>query len=220
MTFTGFDRTAPQFFHELTAEMNRVWFTANKERYEALWVQPMTALLEDVTGRLGKVYAPMKLGKPKLFRIYRDTRFSKDKTPYKTHCAGVIPTRKGAAAMYVHLGLDEEFIGVGSYFFDDKQLVKWRKLVAADKTGKEIAGIVGKLRKAKYPVNGHDSYKKVPKGFAPDHPRAELLKMRGLTAGFPAIPKGLLHKPGLSSWLVEHARATAPMVKWLFRHGC
>jgi uncharacterized protein (TIGR02453 family) len=218
VTFTGFDRDAPQFFHELTAEMNRDWFMANKERYEKQWVAPMTELLGEVATALAKPFAPLSLGKPKLFRIYRDTRFSKDKTPYKTHCAGVIPTTKGAAAMYVHLGLEEEFIGVGTYFFEDTQVPKWRKLVAADKSGREIAGIVGKLRKAGYPVGGHDDYKKVPKGFAPDHPRAEFLKMKGLTAGFPAIPKGLLHEPGLVDWLVKHGKATAPMVTWLYRN--
>lgn len=216
--FTGFDPDAPQFFHELAAEMNRDWFEAQKPRYQRQWAEPMTALLATVAARLAKPYAPVKLGPPKLFRIYRDTRFAKDKSPYKTHIAGVIPTAQGAAAIYVHLGLDEEFIGVGTYFFEDAQLPRWRKLVAADKTGKELAAIVAKLRKAGYPVGGHDDYKKVPKGFAPDHPRGEFLKMKGLTAGFPAIPRGLLHKPALVDWLVDHAKATAPMVKWLHRH--
>ena len=94
----------------------------------------------------------------------------------------------------MHVELEEEYFGAGTYYFEDTQLPRWRKLVAADKTGKQIAGIVSKLRKAGYAVGGHDDYKKVPKGFAPDHPRAELLKMRGLTAGFPALPKGHLHK--------------------------
>jgi uncharacterized protein (TIGR02453 family) len=216
--FSGFDRDAIQFLHELTLEMNRDWFEANKARYQARWVEPMTALLGEVAARLAKTYAPFKLGTPKLFRIYRDTRFSKDKSPYKTHVAGMIPLREGCTAMYMHIGTDEEFVGVGSYFFEDSQLPRWRKLVAADKTGKEIAGIVTKLRKARYDVGGHEDYKKVPKGFAPDHPRAEFLKMRGLTAGFPDIPKGLLHKPALADWLVDHAKATAPLVKWLYRY--
>ena len=216
--FTGFDRDAIQFLHELTAEMNREWFEANKPRYQARWVEPLTALLGDVRERLAKAYAPIKLGPPKLFRIYRDTRFSKDKSPYKTHVAGMIPVREGCTALYLHVGTDEEFVGVGTYYFEDAQLPRWRKLVAADKTGKEIAGIVGKLRKAGYQVGGHEDYKKVPKGFAPDHPRAELLKMRGLTGGFPAIPKGLLHKPALADWLALHGKATAPLVSWLARN--
>ncbi|HEY1556270.1 MAG TPA: TIGR02453 family protein [Kofleriaceae bacterium] len=222
--FAGFDKAAPQFFHELAAQMNREWFEANKPRYQQQWVEPLTALLDEVAARLGKAYAPAKLGAPKLFRIYRDTRFAKDKSPYKTHVAGVIPlagkkpAEGGCSAMYLHLGLEAEFIGVGSYYFDDKQLARWRKLVAADQTGKAIAGIVGKLRKRGYQVGGHEDYKKVPKGFAPDHARAEFLKMRGLTAGFPEIPRGMLHRAKLADWLVEHGKATAPMVTWLYQH--
>ena len=220
MAFTGFDRTAPQFFHELAAEQNKAWFEANKQRYVDLWVTPMTDLLTEVAAKLGKTYAPLKLAPPKLFRIYRDTRFSKDKTPYKTNIAGMLQFKgtQSSMPMYLHIGMEEELIGVGSYFFEDKQLAKWRKLVAADKTGKAIAAIVAKLRKAGYEVDGHDNYKKVPKPFAPDHPRAELLKLRGLTGGFPDIPKGMLHQAKLVDWLVGHAKATAPLVTWLCRN--
>lgn len=216
--FTGFDRDAVQFLHELSLEMNREWFEANKDRYKRVWVEPMTALLDHVRTKLAKAYAPTKLGPPKLFRIYRDTRFSKDKSPYKTHVAGSIPLRANCSALYFHVGLDEEFVGCGTYFFDDKELPRWRKLVAADKTGKDIEAILKKLHKRGYAAGGHDDYKKVPKGFAPDHPRAALLRMRGLTGGFPEMPKGLLHKRGLADWLVKHASATAPMVSWLHRH--
>jgi len=215
--FQGFDRDAVAFLHELAAEQNREWFAANKARYEARWALPMTLLLEDVAARIAKAYAPVKLAPPKLFRIYRDTRFAKDKSPYKTHVAGVI--RAGStSAMYVHFGIDEEFVGVGTYFFEDHQLPRWRKLVAADASGKPIAALIGKLRKAGYHVGGHDDYKKVPKGFAPDHPRAELLKMKGLTAGFPDMPNGMLQKPALADWLVKHAKVTAPLVVWLARN--
>ena len=89
-SFGGFDKTAMQFWHELAIEMNREWFTANKARYETLWVQPMTALLGDVTARLAKAYKPLQLGEPKVMRIHRDVRFAKDKTPYKTHIGAVI----------------------------------------------------------------------------------------------------------------------------------
>jgi uncharacterized protein (TIGR02453 family) len=222
MAFSGFDRAAPQFLHELALEMNRDWFEANKQRYFELWVEPMTALLETVAAKVAKAYAPIKIGTPKLFRIYRDTRFSKDKTPYKTHVAGMLPLHAkkpvdgGCTVLYMHVGIDDEYTGSGTYFFDDKQLVRWRKLVAADKTGREITALVGKLRKAGFSVGGHDDYKKVPKGFAPDHPRADFLRMRGLTAGFPDIPRGLLHSPKLADWIVTQCKASAPLVRWLY----
>src|SRR4051812_21218919 len=122
--FTGFDPDAVAFLHELSAEQNRDWFAANKRRYEERWVDPLTALLDQLRTRLAKSYTGIKLSPPKLFRIYRDTRFSKDKSPYKTHVAASIGAGS-TTALYLHLGLEEEFIGVGTYYFEDKQLGKW-----------------------------------------------------------------------------------------------
>jgi uncharacterized protein (TIGR02453 family) len=212
--FRGFDKDAIAFLHELTLEMNREWFEANKERYKQVWVEPLTELLDTVAGKLAKVYAPVKLT-PHVFRIYRDTRFSKDKAPYKTHVAGVLRAGNAGSGMYFHVETGEEWVGAGTYYFEDDRLGKWRRLVAADKSGKEIAGIVGKLRKAGYEVGGHDDYKKVPKPYPADHPRAEFLKMKGLTAAFPQMPKGMLHRAELATWIVDHAKRVAPMVKWL-----
>jgi uncharacterized protein (TIGR02453 family) len=183
----------------------------------------MTALLDDVAARLAPVYRPLALGAPKVLRIHRDVRFSKDKTPYKTHISAVITVRNkslaagGTAAMYVHLGLDEEFVGAGTYMFDASQLARWRKAVAG-KSGADLMKLVTRLRRAGYQVGGHDDYKKVPRGFDPDHPRAELLKMRGLTAAPGEIPRGLLHDAALAGWLVEHGKALAPLVVWLARN--
>jgi uncharacterized protein (TIGR02453 family) len=221
--FEGFSRSAPAFFHELAAEMNKSWFDANKQRYHDEWVAPMTALLDHVAAGIARAYAPAKL-EAKVLRIYRDTRFAKDKTPYKTHIAGRLgltskkPVDGGVSALYVHLGMDEEFVGAGTYFFDAAQLAKWRKLVAADKTGKPIAALIAKTRKAGYWVAGHDDYKKVPRPYAADHVRGDLLRMKGLTVGFPEIPKGMLHQPKLATWLVEHGRAAAPIVTWIREH--
>jgi uncharacterized protein (TIGR02453 family) len=221
--FEGFARSAPAFFHELAVEMNKPWFDANKQRYLDEWVEPMTALLEQVAAGLAKAYSPGTL-EAKVLRIYRDVRFAADKTPYKTHIAGRLgltskkPVDGGVSALFISLGIDDEFVGSGTYFFDDKQLAKWRKLVAADKTGKPIEATIKKLRKAGYWVGGHDDYKKVPRGFAPDHPREAMLRMKGLTVGFPEIPKGMLHQPKLADWLIKHGKAGAPIVTWIRDH--
>jgi len=221
--FTGFTRSALQFWHELSAEMSKEWFAANKPRYEAEWVAPMMALLTDAQRRLAPAYKPLALSPPKVMRIYRDVRFAKDKTPYKTHIGAVItvagrPVGEGGnAALYLHLGLDEEFVGVGSYQFDAARLAKWRKAVAG-KPGETLDRLIVQLRKAGYEVGGHDDYKKVPRGFAPDHPRAALLKCKGLTAGPGEIPAGLVMKPGFADWVVTHGKALAPLVIWLHRH--
>jgi uncharacterized protein (TIGR02453 family) len=221
-TFSGFDRNAMGFWHELAVEMNRDWFNDNKQRYQELWASPTDTLLRSVHGKLGAAYAPLTLGEPKILRIYRDVRFAKDKTPYKTHISGGISVANrsvtdGCAAVYFHVGIDEEFIGAGSYQFDPLKVAKWRKAVAG-KPGIELEAIIAKLRKAKFTVSGHDDFKKVPKGFAVDHPRAELLKQRGLIAMFPAMPRGLLHEPNLVDWMVKHSKSVVPMVGWLHRH--
>ena len=205
--FTGFDKAAMQFWHELAAEMNREWFAENKQRYEELWVAPMTALLGEVAAQLAPVYKPLKLAPPKVMRIYRDVRFARDKAPYKTHIGALLRLAgkgvgfSGNAVLYVHLGLDDggndagdgggedEFVGVGTYIFDPAKLAKWRKAVAG-KSGAELGALVAKLRKAGYAVGGHDDYKRVPTGFAADHPRADFLRMKGSPAVFPRSRRG------------------------------
>ena len=154
--------------------MNKEWFEADKERYQRVWVEPLTALLEQVQGKLAKTYAPDEAhaeGVPDLSR--RAVLQGQD---------AVQDPRRGRAAdgngsaMYLHVETEEEWVGAGTYFFEDKELPKWRKLVAADKTGKEIAGIVGKLRKKGYQVGGHEDYKK----------RAQAVPGRPSAGGIPA----------------------------------
>jgi uncharacterized protein (TIGR02453 family) len=230
-TFPGFDRKAPGFFHELAAEQSRDWFNARKPDYLSLWQEPMATLLADVRAGLAATYRGMTLAEPKIFRIQRDVRFAADKSPYKTHIAGVIavgrkakngagaaasPTQT-AAAIYLHLGL-EEYSGAGHYVFEPEQLVRWRKAVAADKTGREIAALVAAAQKRKLDLSAHEVLQRVPKPYDAEHPRAELLRHKGLIVGFPAIPRGLIHKPAFAGWLIEQARTAAPVVSWLVKH--
>jgi uncharacterized protein (TIGR02453 family) len=221
--FRGFDRSAMQFWHELASEMSRDWFTANRPRYEALWRLPMTALIEDVARRLAPVYRPLRLDPPGLLRIHRDLRFSHDRTPYKTHITAVLRpagapiAHVGNAALYLEIGLDGEYAGVGCYQFNAERLARWRRAVTGA-PGAALLAILGRLRRAGHTVSDQDDYRRMPKGFAPDHPRAALLRKRGLACAFPAVPAGLLHEPALADWLVHHARAAAPLVIWLQRH--
>src|SRR5262249_11967793 len=157
------------------------------------WQQPMEALLAEVAAGLAPAYRGAKLSPPKIFRIHRDVRFAADKSPYKTHIAGVIhvgspknPTM-GAAAMYLHLGL-EDYCGAGHYIFEGDQLTRWRKLVAADKSGREIAGMVADAKQRGMVIEAHETLQRVPKPYDAEHPRADLLRHKGLIAGFPAIP--------------------------------
>lgn len=220
--FAGFTRDAPRFFHELAVEMNRDWFVAHKAEYEALWVAPMTALLAEVGAGLAATYRGLKLAPPRLFRIQRDVRFAKDKSPYKTHCAGLVsvgdgPAMETGAAVYLHLGL-EEYAGAGHYGFTADQLTRWRKVVAAERTGAEVARAIAAARAAGQTLEAQEVLARAPRGLDPDHPRAELLRHKGCVLGFPAIPRGLIHKPALVGWLVEQAERAAPVVRFCQRH--
>ena len=224
--FPGFAKEAPGFFHQLAAEMTRDWFNAHKADYETLWVQPMTALLEHVAARLKRPFQGLTVHAPKLFRIYRDVRFGADKSPYKTHIAGVIRVSRGggakkptvsSAALYLHLGADDEYVGAGHYIFEPDTLVRWRKLVADNRTGAEIQKLVDASRKRGMQTEAHEVLARVPKPYDADHPRAELLRYKGLIVGYPAIPRGLIHRAGFADWLVERATESAPLVSWLAR---
>ena len=221
--FKGFDRDAMQFWHELASEMSREWFTANKQRYQSVWVDPMLALLRDVARGLAATYRPSALAEPGVLRIYRDLRFARDRAPYKTHIAGVIRlggskiAEAGIAVLYLHIGLDEEYVGVGCYQFDERRMARWRRAVVG-RPGRDLLQILARLRRKGYEAGPYEEFARVPKGFAPDHPRAELLKYKGLICGFPAIPAGILHRPELTRWLLRNAKASAPLVIWLRRH--
>jgi len=212
-----------QFWHELAAEMSKEWFVANKQRYQTVWVEPMLALLREVARGLARSYEPLALAEPGVLRIYRDLRFSRDRAPYKTHIAGLIRLKgdaiaeAGNAALYLQLGLDGEFAGVGCYQFDAARVARWRR-AAVGPPGGALLQMIARLRRRGYDAGGYEHYARVPKGFAPDHPRAELLKYKGLICTFPALPAGLLRKPELARWLLAHARAAAPLVIWLRRH--
>lgn len=220
--FPGFAKRAPGFFHALAAEMSREWFAEHKSDYETLWVQPMTTLLGEVVARLGPAYKGIRLAEPKVFRLHRDVRFAADKAPYKTHIGAIVSIGPGAAmetgaALYLQLGL-EEYAGAGNYIFTSEQLVRWRKKVAADRTGKEIATLIAAARKGGLTLDARDVLARVPRGLDPEHPRAELLRHKGCVLGFPAIPRGLIHKPAFAAWLAEQATRAAPVVRWLHKH--
>ena len=221
MAFQGFADKDAKFFRTLAKNQNRDWFQAHKEAFEEGWQRPMAALLNEVRGAIDKAYPHCDLAEPKLFRIYRDVRFSKDKSPYKTHIGGVIPIERTGKmtevpmALYFHVGQPKAFGAAGHYMMDPRSLERFRNAVADPKRGKELDRMLSSLQKKGFSIDSHDTFKRVPKGFDPDHPRAEHLKRKGLTVGFPALPKGILAAPKLVPWLALQAKASAPLVEWL-----
>jgi uncharacterized protein (TIGR02453 family) len=221
MAFEGFADDQAKFFRLLAKNQDRNWFQAHKAEFEAGWQAPMKELLGEVRAGIDRAYQHCDLDEPKLFRIYRDVRFGKDKSPYKTHVGGIIPTtRRGKVtevpmALYFQAGEPRSFGAAGHYTMDPRSLERFRVAVADDKRGRELTKLLAGLTKKGFTVSSHGFYKRVPKGYEPDHPRAEHLLRKGLTVGFPELPKGILASPRLSAWLTSNAKAAAPLVEWL-----
>ena len=218
--FEGFADSDARFFHTLAKHQDRGWFQAHKREYEEGWVAPMNALLAEVREKIRPFFGRYDLGEPKVFRIYRDVRFSKDKSPYKTHIGGYIPLKRTGAGpglpapLYVQFGT-ESLVGAGHYMMDPKQLDRYRNAVLDGRRGKELVAILARLKKAGFTVESHEMLKNVPRGMNPDHPRADLLKRKALTAAFPKLPKQLIVSRKLIDWLVQETRHVAPLVEWL-----
>jgi uncharacterized protein (TIGR02453 family) len=221
MSFPGFADKDAKFFRALAKNQTKAWFQAHKDEFEDGYHQPMKALLADVREAIDRSFPHVDLDEPRVFRIYRDVRFSKDKSPYKTHVGGVIPVKRTAKmtevpiALYFHVGEPRSFGAAGHYMMDAHALEKFRQAVADVKRGKELDRLLGALVKKGFSVDSHDTYKRVPKGYDPDHPRAAHLKRKGLTVGFPQLPKGILTSPKLVPWVTAQSKAAASLVEWL-----
>jgi uncharacterized protein (TIGR02453 family) len=220
--FEGFADAEGKFFKALAKKNEREWFQAHKSDYEEGWHAPMKALLAEVRAGIDRAYPKVDLDEPKVFRIFRDVRFSKDKSPYKTHIGGYIPlARRGKKAtdlpmaLYFHVGAGETFGAAGHYMMEPDSLARFRAAVDDDASGKALVKIIAALQKKGFRSESHGAFKRVPKGFDPEHPRAELLKMKGLTVTFPALPRGILKQPKLVKWLVDGCKTSAPLVDWL-----
>lgn len=218
--FEGFADTQARFFHALAKNQNREWFQAHKHEYEEGWVMPMKALLVEVREKIDRFFPHYDLGEPKVFRIFRDVRFSRDKSPYKTHIGGYIPLeRAGAGAelpapLYVQFGT-QSMVGAGHYMMDPGQIDRYRKAVLDERRGRDLVAILARLAKAGFVIGSHEMLKKVPRGFDPMHPRADLLKRKSLTVTFPKLPSDLIVSRSLIDWLVKETKPVAPLIEWL-----
>jgi uncharacterized protein (TIGR02453 family) len=204
MAFSGWSDRALEFYEGLEADNSKAYWTAHKAVYEEYVLAPMRELCEEL--------AP-EFGEPRLFRPYRDVRFSADKSPYKTQIAATL----GPMA-YVALSASGLSAGSGMYSFGAGQLARYRDAVASDLTGPELESVVTKLESDGVNVMGTGTLKTAPRGFDPGHPRIALLRHKGLyawrhwppepwleTAEAKARIVGILRKAdGLASWLTEH----------------
>ncbi len=218
--FEGFPKGGFAFLKEVDRRQDRVWFAQHKDEYQTLWHQPMQALLDALAKDLGKAFPSVKEAPAKVFRIYNDTRFHKDKPPLKTHVAGMLPIGVPpgqGSGLYVHFGLDETIVAAGRWMMEPDELSRFRDAVAQDKSGKPFARELAALTRKGFELHSHGMLKRVPAPFPADHPRADLLRRKGLSFGFPTLPRSLVGKPALVPWIVRHARSAAKVLYALDR---
>jgi uncharacterized protein (TIGR02453 family) len=225
--FEGFADSKMAFFKALASHQTRDWFIAHKADYLEGWHGPMESLLHDVHARVDDAFEYVELAAPKVFRIYKDVRFAKDKTPYKTHVAGILLAKQRGgtkvtempAVLYVSVGVgvgdDANITAHGQYEMAPEQIELFRAAILDDRRGAEVARICASLEKAGFRLTSASSLKKVPRGIDPDHPRAELLKRKGLIASGPPIPAELLTSPKLVDYLAKQILKAAPLINWL-----
>ena len=168
MGFSGWPAEALEFYEGLEADNTRTYWLAHKTEYDDCVRAPMQALLDELAPRWGP---------GKIFRPYRDVRFSADKTPYKTHIGALL---EGGG--YIQLGADGLATGCGMWHLESDELRRFRDAVATDRTGKELTDTVSALRRKGIDVIARESLKTVPRGYDRDHPRADLLRNKGLAA--------------------------------------
>jgi uncharacterized protein (TIGR02453 family) len=206
--FTGFGRGSIGFFTELAANNSRDWWLANKTHYEAEVRQPLEALLEDLAGEFGEA---------KVFRPNRDTRFSKDKSPYKTNAAAVA-SQAGGTSLYLSFSAEGLHVGGGGYHLARDQLARYRAAVDDDRSGVALEAIAADLRAAGADVLGHSELKTAPRGFTADHPRISLLRYDGLIGIWAHAPRAWLHSAKAADKVAEGWRALGPLNDWLRAH--
>jgi uncharacterized protein (TIGR02453 family) len=215
--FKGFGPKALSFFKALKFHQSKAWFDENRALHQSDVVEPMLALLEDLTAAFGKRRIPLKAdGKRSIFRIHRDVRFAKDKSPYKTHC-GAVMTRSGGkmeqGLLYLHIDPEGCFAAAGFYMPEPPDLLKLRKAIAAD--GKAYAAMEKALEKGGLRLGGEHRLSRIPRGFETlkGGPLDEPIRLKSFIVEEP-LPKKLITTTSLTDTIVDFTKRAEPLLKY------
>jgi uncharacterized protein (TIGR02453 family) len=203
MAFQGWPHAALDFYDGLEEDNSKTYWTANKAVYEEAVLGPMTELTEEL--------AP-EFGETKIFRPYRDVRFSADKSPYKTAIGAMIGDG------YVQFSANGLAAGNGMYQLASDQLARYREAVSEDITGHELERIIGEVTSHSISVQGRDALKTVPRGYPADHERAELLRYKGLVAWREWPVEPWLSTSAGKDRIAEFLVVTRQLAEWLATH--
>lgn len=224
--FAGFPPKALTFLRGLARNNRKEWFEAHRGDYESTIKAPLAQLIEEVDVLLATT-VPEIIGHPKksAFRIHRDVRFSKDKSPYKTHAAcwfyhrdagrGVgTEAAHGGAGFYFHMAPEGSFCGGGIWMPPRVAVGKIREAIADDVDGWEAIVKDRGFRRRFGALDTDGMLTRFPRGYAADHPAGDWLRYQSFTAGCAVTPEQL-HSPRLPDVLARQFAAMAPFIRWL-----
>lgn len=201
--FPGFPAEAIDFFEGLRADNCKSYWQEHKATYDTCVRAPMEALLEDLAEEFGPA---------KLYRPYRDVRFSKDKSPYQTHLAAGLG--EGPAGWYVCLKYDCLIVGFGVYEPGTEARGRIRDAIVDDRRGGALDKIVTRLEKDGFVLSGA-MLKTAPRGYPADHPRVRLLRCQSMVLAKSWPPAPWFGEPAAARVVAEACRAGKPLVNWL-----
>jgi len=219
--FQGFTKECLTFFLDLEMNNETAWFNSHRTEYETYVLEPSRRFVTDMGERLAEI-APGIVADPRvnrsLFRINRDTRFSRDKTPYKTHLGiwfweGSL-SRMECSGFYFHLEPERLLLAAGVYQFTKSQLDKYREYVVHSKHGKALTDAIDAVVGNGYELGG-EHYKRIPRGYDPNHKNARFLLYNGLGVMIESEIPDECMTPGLIDYCFERFEHMLPLHQWL-----
>ncbi|WP_347350634.1 DUF2461 domain-containing protein [Intrasporangium sp.] len=204
MTFTGLPRAAVDFYAALEKDNSRQFWLAHRDTYDRAVHDPMTALLHLLEGEFGP---------GKAFRPYRNLRYSRDKTPYKTNQGIFVGAAGPFTGWYAEVSAEGFRLGGGFYHPDGAALAAYRTAVAGP-SGAALAGMVADLTDSGWELND-EALRTAPRGVPRDHPRIALLRHRTLTVMRWIADPAVVETPRLAEQVRERWREVRPLVEWL-----
>jgi len=222
-SFNGFPKETFEFFEKLKLNNSKDWFQANRGEYDEFVKKPSEQFVVEM-GELLQVLAPRINAIPKvnqsLFRINRDTRFSKDKSPYKTNLGIWFwegeRKRMECSGFYFHYEDGKIMLGTGVYVFQKELLGLYRDAVVDKKLGRELKRVSNKMSEKGYEI-GRKHYKRIPQGYDVSHENADFLLFKGLTAMIEEDISPEIHSSAILDHVFEHFRNMQPIHGWLIK---
>jgi uncharacterized protein (TIGR02453 family) len=204
--FSGFNRDVLAFYAELRENNAKEWWAANKPRYDERVHRPMLELASDLEGEFGEM---------KIFRPYRDVRFSADKSPYKLHIGMVTLARP---AHYVHLSEEGLVTGGGLFDVPTAALSRFRELVDDEASAAPLQSVLSDLDANEFSLSTGEALRTAPRGYPADHPRIELLRLKRLAVRREDPPAEWMWTPEAGDVVRERWHAVSAWCDWLEAH--